>query len=735
MPNSTGPASEARQAQAVPDRLLQSAAAALSPGIRRSIKKMGLLPTDKRGRIVWPGDGTLIAAWRHCEDIVIREPTAEEFLRYRLLKARLKATSLEPSGTVVRLLQRFAGDRPITTEFGRELLGRSCVQSAIAAAGLPGRRRVAGRTAKPAGLEDFLALLPSKCRRRLASQLEREVLPPVLPPSQARMGRVLALRGEACRIMAATALLLVSAERKSDGMAQLYLNIAERLDGLVESHLQRSEAAVSAAMDECVSGAPSRATIFSLYHYAGMLKQIEKFLVHVLGDDAEAVSTLLPAQHLKASLFRNRVGRLLSEYAQKAQVSKGKRIAGMFEAVDQILFACDNRVAQLEAIFLAIGRARSDPDRTLHGSLSRIDCVVPVLRPDGSLGVGKQIVRFKVERADDLIMLAARCTPNDLATRELARYHRACTTKAGIAAAEESLVYLDSRPVVEGGECHEPFFVAMYRVGLFDDGIGLTTERMERRARMLREAGLPLTVGCEDGFLRYGRRQRTVVRALRRALRDGAPVIVPITGLLHAMSVAHVIVRMGIRWGARVGATRQLRMGCFSSEVLNGRARIVAELRLKGRKSTERCEIDPETIERIRRITRLAHTRWFGDVFDGGRPSLPEVPFRDHTQPLIPEARYILVGPNGTLNEKSLAVFVRIILIGIVAATSHDFRHLFATALGFAGEHRRAIAASLDHTPGSSSTPKYDSSDLVRSRRAARNVLSGNLSEASGPSR
>ncbi len=697
----------------MPAVLLRPAAEAVTPHVKRLLKRMDVLPIEGR-RIAWPGDGTLLAAWRHCEDAIIREPTADEFERYRLVKSRLKARSLPPSNAAILMLQRFAGDRPITAGFGQALLGSSCRASHIAAAGLSVQGRVGSAKPGVATTADLLALLPEPCRERLLAQLDREVLPPVVPPSRAFAGRVLALRGQASRVMAAVGLLMLSATRRSRSLSVLCLHIAERFDGLVPADLQTHGEVVTAALDNCAADDPSKATARCLYHYDGQLSRIIRFLDEVLGEDAGVVVALLPARHNEHRAFRKRMWNLCYETIQLRRGVKRRRIAGMFDSLDAIMVACDNRVAQLEAIFLTVAASRSE---AVTATSRLVECVVPVVRSDGSLAPGRQIVRFEIGRDHDLVRDARASAPRDERSASL-DYRRNMNTKAAVeAAAREHLVYVDTRPLIEGGECVEPFFVRLYRSGIFDDGAGLPSDRAEERAQLLSDAGLPLHTACAAGFLRHDLAQLSVVRALRRSKAAGAPVIVPLTALVHAMSIAHVVIRMGVRWGMRIGATRQLRMGCLSTEMLDGRMRCVAELRLKGSVVPQRCEIDLDTVERIRRIMKLAHARWFSHVFDGTRPALPVVPLRETGRADIPDGRYILVGPTGSLRSQDLSIFIRVLLIGVANATSHDCRYLFATALGFDGVSRRDIGAGLFHRAGSATTAMYDVSEEVRRRR------------------
>ncbi len=668
--------------------------------------------------IAWPGNGSLLAAWRYCEERLLSEPTIEEFDRYRRVKRILKAGSLPPHRRSILVAQRYAGDRLLTQRYGRELLGQACSQAEIAAADLPGMRLVARERRTPAPLEGLIDLFPNACRARLQASLEQAVIPEIVPPTEHHVGRVLALIGEPYRLLAASALLAASVESLGPGMHALYVTIAERLDQVLAcvDHLDRS--AVTAALERAVENDLDRPMAWSFYQLGGMMERAARFLIATLGADAPALIDGFPAMHRDYPRFRARMRRFIDEGDASRREAKRNRVAALAPEFDRMMIAADNRAAQAESILVAVSKARKAfSEGGIDGGL--VECLGPVVRPDGSLGDGQQIVRFALRREADLVAAALNHNPKD-PTILAANYYRRYRLDL---ACREHLVYLETVPALPDGECVEPFFVEPIRLGLLDDGLGLTCEQEEKRRRLLDASGLSLATAAVEGILHHGRDQRVIVRALRRASGTVSPVIVPITNLVHGLMIARVVVGMGVRTGARIGETRQLRNGCLAKEALNGRNRYVAMLRPKGHDDDVAYEIHPSTLEQLRRLQRLAHARWFPHEFEAGKPTVPVVPLREPRRPSAYPGRYLLVGPKGVLSRAELNVLVRFLFVGLADVLPHDLRYLFITGLGLAGVSLKEMRVAARHSPGSYSTPKYDVSDEVR-RASSGNVAS-----------
>lgn len=698
------PANRTEAAAWSAERLLQRGAEILAPGTKQKLAQMGLLPMKGRS-ILWPGDGSLMAAWLYCEEKLLLKPTSEEFDRYRRAKRILKATSLPPTAGAIRLAQEFAGGRPLTRRHARELLGDSCKQAHIEAAGLSGLRRVGRGKPPPAQPSDLIALFPEVCRARLLASLEQDVWPRVVPPTQEHAGRALGLQGAPCRIFAAAGLLAVSASRLGRGMSSLYLTISERLDQLVPGDSQRDASIVTDALDAAADADPTPAMARSLYQLSGMTKKIVNYLRSTLEEDAGWVEALLPATHLREQRFRSKAWLLCDSAARAGRIAKQERVVALAPSLEGLLIVCDNRVAQVETIFLELSKAR----RERSTGDQPIKCIGPVVRKDGSLGVGQQIVRFAVRTEGELLDAAHASDVGDATVAEMRRNRQARADRSS----REHLVYLDTVSLEPGGECVEPFFIDVIRLGLLDDGLGLTREQEEVRSRMLERAGLPMGIVQVNGVLHPEEDKRRLTRALRRAMRADAPVIVDVPSLLYGLGIARIVVGMGIRGGARIHETRQLRTGCFSKETRYGRQGYVATLKPKGWTEEASYDVHASTIEQIRRTKRMAQSRWFPGESERGKPALPIVPFNDWYHPNMPAARYILVGRRGVLTSAQLGVLVRFLFIGVADVLSHDLRYLFVTRLGMDGESIKEIGAAAHHRPGSYTTARYDLSGKV----------------------
>ena len=688
--------------------LRMSAATVLGATTKRRLAAMDLLPRKGRS-IAWPGDGSLLDAWRHCEDSIIKDASLEEFRRYRLVKARLRATHLPASARTLEMVRRHAGDQPVTRRLIVRLIGLASSRTDLEAAGLMTPRvRSMSKVNGRATLDDLLQLFPEQCRERLREQVCRDVIPAIAPPAVEHIARVLALKGEAWQRFAALGLLSASARRRCRGLAYLYVQIAEWIDALVPACGQCDQEAVTAVLESRAAASPTRVEARFLYQYGSMLAAVTDFLGTNVPGDREALLSDLPAWHRDPVSFRKRMGEICSRASKRGYEARVERVENLVPSLDRIMIAADNRVAQLEAAFLKVIDCVAKHRGAAAGQI--VSLVWPVVRADGSIGDGRQIVRFQLRTEWDLIVQARAHAPRDEQMEHLFYNCRSNAARSD----RLHVVYLDTRPLHTEGECVEPFFIDICRYGLLEESTGLSPEDAQRRSRMLKDAGVPAVVNPVEGLLHASKGPRATHRSLRNAMGSHMPVIVPLQNLLHAMRIGCVLVRMASRWGVRLGESRQLRMGCLSTEKLHGRERIIARLRPKGWIEEANVEIDPATLEQIGRIKEMAHARWFPDEFEGGKPALPVFPFKDPLRPNAPSARYILIGPTGPLDVATLTNFIRFLLMGVADARSHDLRYLFATALGLDDVPNAEIGANLNHRKGSYTTKRYNVSARIR---------------------
>lgn len=696
------------------ERLQQPATNVLSRSAIQLLKQFEVLPVERRS-IVWPGRGTLMEAWRFCEEAALKDATTAAFDRYRRIKRCLKAQSLPPSPRAIRLAQEHVGGRRLTSRILRKLLGRACDSTALRSAGIPAVARVAPAKVGQASLKELVALFPENCRDRLRAPFEDDVNVDRLAPKECHIRRVLALSGVRCRLLAASALMSACAKAKSMATINLYLSTIERLDRLVPSSAQGHAAAVTDALDALAVSDQRRPVLWAFYQLDGIVASAEDHLRVSLGEEAALVIDALPARHLHTAKFRARMWRLYQPNADRGLRARADRVKAIEPALDSLMIAADNRVAQSESILIFVQRWRRMRHHT-GNTPEIVECPGPVVRPDGSLGAGEQIVRFAVRRECELIAEARLVDPSD----KIIEAYDKCRGVRPDLGEREHLTYLETTPSVPGGECFEPFFVEAIRVGLLDDGIGLTHPQEALRCERLAASGLPLVVDPADGLLHHDKSTRKLLMALRRAMGQRAPVIVPIVNLVHGLSIARIVLGMSVRGGARIGETKQLRLGGFRTERRGGRIVRLASLRPKNSDVDVDYEIHPAVWEQIRRVKDMAHGRWFRDEFEGDRPSLPVVPLRDSVRAVRSSGRYILVGPTGVLSTDKLGVLVRFLLLDLANVPSHDGRYLFATRLGLAGATTSEIGREIKHSPGSYVTRDYDLSDeILRSKAGA----------------
>jgi hypothetical protein len=537
------------------------------------------------------------------------------------------------------------------------------------------------------------------------------------------------------------ALLLIAAS--ADGCGYQWqlsrLANAERFDDIISPEDQLDGDATTLALEAYTAGIllptdkPQVRARTASKHYSA-IEAACRAAVDLFGEDADWVMRLLPMHHRDGIDFVIRQRRLLRDLEDTAEARKNIKFAKMIPSLIDMLVAAENRTFQLETILARVGQALHSGRGALDAGLNvRIDCPVPVVRSDGALGTGVQIVRLNLVKESAMLRSALLQAPRDPELLWRVSGGERPWTDIGLYTRWPNfervhVLYEGTAPAVTGGDAAEPFFVEFFRWGTFEPQRNMPEKVALRRSEILRRLGMKLENAIPPGFLAGDLSRRDTQSACRNVYDLGSFVVLPLVAFHHAMQCARLVLRFGTRWGARVGETMQIRHGdnFMGTHIRDGEQQPYVTLKPKG-KDYAKFGCDVGTLQLIRNVKDIAHVRWYSEEFDDrGRPSVPVTHYGNKTRHDIDDARHVLVGPNGqALRHSALVLFCRILMDGVIHLSSddpltpHDQRIMFASALGLRGVGYEQMGDLLHHNLGSSLTAKYDFSDLITSGDAA----------------
>lgn len=356
-----------------------------------------------------------------------------------------------------------------------------------------------------------------------------------------------------------------------------------------------------------------------------------------------------------------------------------------------------------------------------------------MIRPDGTIGDGDQVVSFRFELESSLIIAAHARDAKERGGRKdnqvRAMLPAGITPLGGTGNLHKPeywnriyIVYEWTRPAKSGGEWHEPFWVDVYRWAMLEPDRQRSALICDERRQRLNAAGLSYVPISFNGLLSIPTSRRLVARhALGPDPRTGT-IIVPLVELYHAMSYARLILLYSMRWGPRFGEILQLRLGpdCFRSHPVGGVEEAYVALKPKGWSEHGKFGIDKMISDTLRQVKELTIGRWFLEELDEkGRPSLPVVEYRDCGRGDLPAARYFFQTRDRMLDQQELTYFMRILLLGILDMNTHDGRYVFTTLLGLDGVDYHQLGALLHHRPNTFTSRRYDLSGLLQASSAA----------------
>lgn len=651
----------------------------------------------------------------------------------RRIRVILKLSAYPQSDRALRRYLKLFGADAVKEARVTSVFGRHCSKDAFARlkvmAGIDKKASVPAMSATP---EDVIGILPEGTRQRIRDHLARKRHPPIPPIDPALASRVMRLPDGPIRLMAAMALIDATANRRVRASRSDLVKQAERwsdlLEGIIPGDARASRRAMRAYFDGVGTRASPLTRLIACNDWFRMMNNSIGCARLTLGADAHLVTDLLPALRAPGETFRKILKEAEAMLLNKKPAERAPTVAGVIANLMTIQAAVENRVYQLEAILgkcmEALPKAAALLDRGLHAGF---EWHGPVIRADGTLGAGRQVVSFSFKRESQLLTEAHECDPEDANLRSrLPRRSDDVTRFNGLSHKPETWdkihVVYEGTVGAEGVEAVEPFFVDFFRWGVFETERLMSGLVRDNRLRLVGRMGLPQRYYPPPGFVSHGQSARAV--ALygrgRDPLDPGANIIIPFVPLYHAMAYARIMLRYGIRWGARLGEILQLHVGCSRKHRVKGIWKPYLELKPKGWQIMGKFGIDVGTATAIIQIRAFTCARWYGWRPDAaGRPGLPVVPYGDSRRDDLPAAAYIFQAQGKALNPKALTMFARILLHGVVDLKSHDGRYVFATALGLDGTGYEQLGVLLHHSPRSAMPERYDLSTLIRSEEAA----------------
>jgi hypothetical protein len=709
------------------------------------LAKYGLIDKIWRG---WefPGDGTFQCVWR----LWIGEgcPLPPQFVGearfkvYRRLKRALRAGGEpHPECMLVELIAHW----PVATQSQRwTMLSRHLgmpTQPSMAKLGeLTG---VANKETRPMGwaeCDELLAELPASKRAAFGAFLAQEREPEIVMPNGRHIARVKKIQNPSVRLLAACLLIAGAGDRKGHSSNNNWVQNCERYDDILPpGELTHRPMEVDAVLHQYQNGElrPTdrpNARQTSVLMYSSALNIATDLLARVLGDDASKVSSLLPAPPLPGSFLGRKSRKMLKKSAQPGRDARVDHVVDVVGRLGQIMVAVENVVHQTEQMMarclIALETAEADLDAGLRVGF---DYEGPVVREDGSLGDVDQVISFRIEREATLLERAHALDPSDVSIRRRMPRDPSRVGRYGEYHTPENwrrlyVVYEGTRPSIAGGECVEPGLADLFRWGMLESRRRHALPIDEERDRLHLKHGLRKPTRSVEGLLCTHRSRRTVANMARTADPAAGAIVVPLLEYYHAMCYARIVVRYGIRWGARFGETMQLRLGgdCFRTHRIAGVEEVYLALKPKGWVEYGKFGIDQGTIDAIRHVKELSHARWFpGVVNEKGEDWLPDTRFGDRSRrDQIPPAPYLFVGPNGAVPNDVLSFYVEVLLYRVVkvgeSGARHGDRYVFATMLGLDGVGYETLGHLLHHRPGSAMAKHYDLSAHVVAADAAR---------------
>ncbi|TCP96436.1 hypothetical protein C8J46_109132 [Sphingomonas sp. PP-F2F-A104-K0414] len=661
-----------------------------------------------------PISGSCVETWRKVERL-LATLTGEEGLRlHREIKAILCCGDLPPSDEALQAAFELEGRVPESRRL-IALLGNSAAKCGRRLRVLVGVGRKSQDRPQPACISDLMALLPPELEKLYKAEAGRDRPMPLPELSGQLCGRVMRLEGIPARTAGAMAVL--SAWTKGLGYPSItaYLALIERFDAMTEGCDQADATAVARAFAGYAAG---KVLPIELAHARRITTmRLGPLLLKLAREAGKDAAHLLPAWNEQSSGGLGRIARKKKRKVAASRVRNRKRNgAKLASRYADILRVAEDRSAFCVALYdgwLEAIRTAGSPDVCTDVAF---EIWGPVLDWDGSHRGYEQVDRFRLVSEAVLISEARATRP---ACSALAEY-AALFERYPYRARRLHLVHVASVASGPAAEARTPWIVELLRMGFLDTGKDLPDGLASERRKTVKAYGMPAAPPGITGVMTMPRAQLMFTRLLRRTLGVDAPIVICVEEILHGIELGRLLLRLSVRWGARINEARQLRQGCIKFESVHGTEQAFALLMPKNATGPQPYRADERTLDLMMTVRHLMVERFGSEESEpDGEPLLRMWPFGDITRPTIGEGRYYFANATGPIRPEGLRYLMAVLLAGVVRMRVHDGRYVMATLMQLLGGDLDEIGAALHHEAESQVTSDYACAGLVNSDVAA----------------
>ncbi len=680
---------------------------AKDPGTLAHLHSLGAFPKINK-RFVFPGDGTAGALLRHI-DTEMHPAFADvsSFSRYKKARRSIGAQNEEVPDSVLLLLVREFGPNVPMAVLTQRLGGQASEQKRKARIRvLTGETKSLPGPIRTGDLEQLLALLPASMKGDLLRALATKTLPAIPKLSATQIGQICALKTPGVRILGALALLSSCLHRRSHAHRQKIITAIKRIDRIIDG--ASSSNARNALLLDYLEGrrilgdnAKIRSEMPDTIAWLRRLAtQVGPKIGRTLDDEFPGLVIRISKPevirpHIKAELANElmegtvRQSRDLRSNPDKRPPEVQRRLT-LLRVAPQIIYSVRERIEELERVANKFRSLRE------HCHQSRGTFSVEL---EGSANIDGSEGR---PRRAPFSFIHSNMLYDELVSGAVPGWRR------GMPEPPPEKTYLS---ISQDPHPDDAWFAQLMRTRAIASQPSGIAELDEQRQQMIHAGALPAGRSSPSGLLDFERPDRKLAR---KASRVGI-ALVPIIEFYHAMLMAALVILYALRFGARIGETMQVRLGpdCMDEDVREGRAVHILRLIPKGAHTATIFETDPEIRTLIRRIVRLAHSRWFPQCYQNGEIDLPVVRYGNRGRQNIPDGKFILRNEKRAVSGGHLAIFINVLLFGLVDMKSHDGRYVIATIMSVLGYDVDETGSVLHHAPGSREAEVYDLSEYL----------------------
>lgn len=680
---------------------------AKDPGTLAHLHSLGAFPKINQ-RFVFPGDGTAGALLRHI-DTEMHPVFADvsSFYRYKKARRSIGAQNEDvPDSALLLLVREFGPNVPMTI-LTQRLGGQASEQKRKARI-----RDLTGMTKSLPGpittgdLEQLLSILPASMKGDLLRALATKTLPAIPNLSATHIGQICALETPEVRILGALALLSSCLHRRSHAHRQKIISAIKRMDRIING-ASGSDARNAVLLDylEGRSIPGDNTKIRSeMPETIAWLRRLATDVGPKIGRTLDAEFPGLIIRISKPKVLRPQIKAELATELTESTVLQSRDLRSnpderppevqrrltLLRVAPQIIHSVRERIDELERV---ANRFRSIREHCQKGR------GIFSVELEGSVNIDGSAGR---PRRAPFSFIHSSMLYDELVSGAVPGWRKGTPEPPP----EKTYLCISQDPHPD-----DAWFAQLMRTRAIASQPSGIAELDEQRQRMFHAGALPAGRSAPSSLLDFERPDRKLARHASRV--DIA--LVPIVEFYHAMLMAALVIMYGLRFGARIGETMQIRLGsdCMDEDEREGRTVHILRLIPKGAHTATIFQTDPEIRTIIRQIVRLAHSRWFPQCYRNGEIDLPVVRYGNRARQNIPDGKFILRNEKRALSGTHLAMFIKVLLFGLVDMKSHDGRYVIATIMSVLGYDVDETGSVLHHAPGSREAEVYDLSEYL----------------------